>query len=275
MAKLAEQVYPTNMTDAQWALIAPLLARSHGPGHPAVIDQRRVVNAILSLLRTGCQWRMLPTDYPNWNTVRYHFDDWKRSGAWERAQPPPCATRPARHRARPTPTAGIRDASPSRPAKPVANVATMGEKKVLGRKRHIVVDTLGHTADRDGDGGGCAGRGWGVNRGGARGHGGHADAGAPVRRWRIPGRLGDWAREEQGVTVDGGAAASGAARLRGPAPALGGRAHLRLAGAQSPAHTRCRIVRTHHRNAHLRGILSLAAQTTGSGPGITTQALTS
>src|SRR5262245_57002046 len=104
-----EQVYPTDLTDAQWALIAPLLAKGRGPGHPQVSDLRRIVNAILSLLRTGCQWRMLPKDFPNWHTVRYHFDEWKRTGLWERIN---TALRERARRAagrEPTPTAGVID----------------------------------------------------------------------------------------------------------------------------------------------------------------------
>jgi transposase len=102
-------VYPTELTDGQWALIAPLLVRARGAGRPSTIDQRRLVNAILYLLRTGCQWRMLPLDFPNWNTVRYPFDAWHRSGMWERLNTT------LREQARqavgrdPTPTASILD----------------------------------------------------------------------------------------------------------------------------------------------------------------------
>jgi putative transposase len=110
MAKLApEQVYPTDLTDAQWAVIAPLLAKARGPGHPQEVSLRAIVNAILYLLRTGCQWRMLPVDFPNWNTVRYHFDQWKRTGLWERIN---TALRERARRAaerEPTPTAGVID----------------------------------------------------------------------------------------------------------------------------------------------------------------------
>jgi putative transposase len=83
--KLApNQVYPTDLTDEQWALLEPLLCKRRGPGHPQTYSLRRIVNALLYLTRTGCQWRMLPREYPGWSTVRYHFDQWKRDGTWER-----------------------------------------------------------------------------------------------------------------------------------------------------------------------------------------------
>lgn len=110
MAKMApEQVYPTDVTDGQWAVIAPLLATLRGPGHPQVIEQRRLVNAVLYLLRTGCQWRLLPVDFPNWNTVRYHFDGWKRAGTWERVNTALREQVRVAAGREPTPTAGIID----------------------------------------------------------------------------------------------------------------------------------------------------------------------
>ena len=90
-------------------MIEPLLAKERGPGHPQEVSLRLIVNAILYLLRTGCQWRMLPKDFPNWNTVRYHCDDWKRAGLWERVN---TALRERARRAvgrAPTPTAGVLD----------------------------------------------------------------------------------------------------------------------------------------------------------------------
>jgi putative transposase len=104
-----EQVYPTDLTDAQWARVAPLLTTSRGPGRPQQVCQRHILNAILYLLRTGCQWRMLPTDFPNWNTVRYHFDAAKRTGLWARINT--ALREQARQAAgrEPTPTAGILD----------------------------------------------------------------------------------------------------------------------------------------------------------------------
>lgn len=76
MATVTKRRYSTDLTDEQWGLIRPLVQRERHMGRPTVIDLRAVVNALLYLDRTGCQWRLLPTDFPKWNTVRYYFDRW-------------------------------------------------------------------------------------------------------------------------------------------------------------------------------------------------------
>jgi transposase len=70
----AKRRYSTDLTDEQWDLIRSLVVRDRRTGRPTVVNLREVVNALLYLTRTGCQWRLLPTDFPNWNTVRYYFD---------------------------------------------------------------------------------------------------------------------------------------------------------------------------------------------------------
>ena len=81
------RVYATDLTDAQWAELEPLLPpakRPQGAGRPRTVDLRRVVNGLLYLERTGCQWRLLPKEFPYWGTVRYYFDRWTLDGTWER-----------------------------------------------------------------------------------------------------------------------------------------------------------------------------------------------
>lgn len=101
--------YSTDLTDEQWVLIRPLVERDRQMGRPTTIDLREVVNALLYLNRTGCPWRLLPTDFPNWNTVRYYFDHWTLDGTFIRINDA------LRHRARtkkgrdPEPSAGIID----------------------------------------------------------------------------------------------------------------------------------------------------------------------
>ena len=75
--------YPSDLTDAQWALLEPLLVRpprADGRGRPRAVDLRAVVNAILYVLREGCRWRALPRDFPNWNTVYWSFARWTDDG---------------------------------------------------------------------------------------------------------------------------------------------------------------------------------------------------
>jgi putative transposase len=75
--------YPTDLTNAQWQLIEPLLPPAQPGGRPRTVDLREVVNAILYLVRSGCQWRMLPHDFPPWGTVHYYYWCWRRDGTWQ------------------------------------------------------------------------------------------------------------------------------------------------------------------------------------------------
>jgi putative transposase len=85
MGKLRpEQRYPSDLTDDEWAILQPLLPARRHMGRPPKHDRRQIVNALLYLLRTGCQWRMLPKDYPPFTTVRYYFDLWTDDGTFQR-----------------------------------------------------------------------------------------------------------------------------------------------------------------------------------------------
>lgn len=77
--------HTSDLTDAQWDLIKPLLPlEREGPGHPLELDLREVVNASFYIVRTGCQWANLPSDFPNHNSVYYHFHKWCKDGTWQR-----------------------------------------------------------------------------------------------------------------------------------------------------------------------------------------------
>ena len=75
--------YPTDLTDEQWGVLAPLLQRPAGPGRPPTVSLRAVLNALLYLARAGCPWRLLPREFPHWTAVRYYFDKWAADGTWE------------------------------------------------------------------------------------------------------------------------------------------------------------------------------------------------
>jgi putative transposase len=78
--------YSTNLTDAAWVLLAPLLPVAREGGRPRTTDVRAVLNAIFYLLRTGCQWRLLPREFAAWGTVYHYFRTWKNAGVWTRLQ---------------------------------------------------------------------------------------------------------------------------------------------------------------------------------------------
>jgi putative transposase len=77
--------YPTDLTDAQWALLAPLIPQPKPDGRPAVHPRRELVDAMLYWLRAGCAWRLLPHDFPPWKTVYHYWRLWRRQGVWTRA----------------------------------------------------------------------------------------------------------------------------------------------------------------------------------------------
>lgn len=145
------QRYDSDLTDERWVLIHHLIPspKSNGTrgGRPVQHDRREILNAILYVARTGCQWRLLPHDFPKWRTVYDYFLQWDDAGIFEAINAQlRIEVRLAAGR-NPEPTAGIID---SQSVKIVANVGFSGfdgAKKVNGRKRHIVVDTLGLLLD--------------------------------------------------------------------------------------------------------------------------------
>jgi putative transposase len=77
------QVYPSDLTDDQWAVLAPLIPPPKPGGRPRRLAMRAVLNAIFYVDRTGCQWRYLPKEYPSWKTVYWYFTRWQDDGTWE------------------------------------------------------------------------------------------------------------------------------------------------------------------------------------------------
>jgi putative transposase len=136
------QRYETDLTDEQFALLEPLLPRPKRTGRPPA-DRRAVLNAILYLVRTGCQWRMLPLDFPPWSTVHTWYRRWRRDGTWERVHE--ALRQQARRQAGrdPSPRASAVDSQSVKAAGQGGAAGYDGGKKVAGRKRRIWVDSLG------------------------------------------------------------------------------------------------------------------------------------
>jgi putative transposase len=135
--------YPSDLTDAQWALLKPLLPPASNLGRPRKTELRDVVDAITYRNRNGCTWRALPHDFPLWRTVYNYFIKWTTDGTWQAIHDSLRAQVRRKAGREPTPSAGSIDSQTVKATEIGGPHGYDGAKQIKGRKRHIVVDTLG------------------------------------------------------------------------------------------------------------------------------------
>src|SRR4028119_1817800 len=135
--------YPSDLTDAQWRVSAPLSPNVKPGGRPRKYDMREVVNGLLYLAREGCSWRALPHDLPHWKTCYNYLRRFEADGTWDTlvaALRVEVRTKLGRD---PDPSGARSEGRSAKTARGGAEVGVDGGKMVRGRKRHILTDTLG------------------------------------------------------------------------------------------------------------------------------------
>lgn len=137
--------YTSDLSDAEWQVLESLVTiYTSRRGRPRTLNLRAVLNAIFYLLRNGCIWANLPQDFPNYNSVYYYYRKWSKTGTWQAINE--ALRRQARQMVgrKPEPSAGSIDSQSVKTTEAGGLRGYDAGKKIKGRKRHIVVDTLGH-----------------------------------------------------------------------------------------------------------------------------------
>jgi putative transposase len=135
--------YATDLSDEEWWILKPIIPEAKPGGRPRAHETRELLDAIFYAVRGGCAWRLLPHEFPPWQTIYHYFRTWRLDGTWERINGV------LRERVRTmagreaTPSAAILDSQSARTTEKGGARGYDGAKKVNGRKRHLLVDTGG------------------------------------------------------------------------------------------------------------------------------------
>ena len=152
--------YGTDLTDEEWNELRPLLPGAKRMGRPRKRSLREIVDAVFYVQKTGCQWRLMPRDFPPWTTVYTYFDNWKKEGTWKDVHDFFRRKIRRQDERRGQPSAAVIDSQSVKSSEMAGAAGYDAGKKIKGRKRHLLVDSLGlvlavvvHSAaiqDRDG-----------------------------------------------------------------------------------------------------------------------------